>query len=152
MSEQPGDDEGFEQALNAHRDMLLQGRSFSGRERNVAYLNLGKSTRSETATNDAEQFANVSGAIGIDFPDDGRGLVKVDWDGDGDLDFWISNRSAPRLRFLRNDIPQNKNSISLRLTGNGTSSNRDAIGAAYAGRVAVFARMTQLEARSRVFS
>ncbi len=129
MSEQPGDDEGFEQALNAHRDMLLQGRSFSGRERNVAYLNLGKSTRSETATNDEEQFANVSGAIGIDFPDDGRGLVKVDWDGDGDLDFWISNRSAPRLRFLRNDIPQNKNSISLRLTGNGTSSNRDAIGA-----------------------
>ena len=86
VSEQAGDDEGLEQALIAHRKMLLQGRSFSGRERNVAYLNLGQSTHHGTATNDEEQFANVSGAIGIDYLDDGRGLVKVDWDGDGDLD------------------------------------------------------------------
>ena len=129
MSDKPGDDTGFEQALSAHRDMLLQGRSFSGRERNVAYLNLGESIHRGTNTDGEEQFANVSGAIGFDFPDDGRCLVKVDWDSDGDLDFWISNRSAPRLRFLRNDIPQKQKGISLKLVGNGTSSNSDAIGA-----------------------
>ena len=32
VNEQQGDGEGFDQALNAHRDMLLRGRSFSGRE------------------------------------------------------------------------------------------------------------------------
>ena len=121
VNEQQGDGEGFDQALNAHRDMLLKGRSFSGRERNVAYLNLASPT-------DA-RFANVSGAIGIDYPDDGRGLAKVDWDQDGDLDFWVSNRSAPRLRFLRNDIPEKQKSLSLTLIGNGTTSNRDAVGA-----------------------
>jgi tetratricopeptide (TPR) repeat protein len=137
VSEQQGDDEGFDQALNAHRDMLLRGRSFSGRERNVAYLNLAAQEPNANAGGKKNlggertetQFANVSGAIGIDYPDDGRGLVKVDWDGDGDLDFWISNRSAPRLRFLRNDIPEKQQSISLRLLGNGISSNRDAVGA-----------------------
>lgn len=137
VSEQQGDDEGFDQALNAHRDMLLRGRSFSGRERNVAYLNLAAQEPNANAGGKKNlggdrtepQFANVSGAIGIDYPDDGRGLVKVDWDGDGDLDFWVSNRSAPRLRFLRNDIPEKQKSISLRLFGNGTSSNRDAVGA-----------------------
>ena len=135
VSNRQGDDAGFEQALNTHRDMLLQGRSFSGRERNVAYLNLGKSDHDAKSTGGEKhekgnsQFANVSGAIGIDFPDDGRGLAKVDWDGDGDLDFWISNRSAPRLRFLRNDIPAKQQSISLQLIGNGTTSNRDAVGA-----------------------
>ena len=119
MSEQQGDDEGFDQALNAHRDMLLQARSFSGRERNVAYLNLATQEPNANAAGERTetQFANVSGAIGIDYPDDGRGLVKVDWDGDGDLDFWISNSSAPRLRFLRNDIPEKQQSISLRLIG-----------------------------------
>ena len=130
VSEQQGDDEGFDQALNAHRDMLLRGRSFSGRERNVAYLNLAAQEPNANSVGERTepQFANVSGAIGIDYPDDGRGLVKVDWDGDGDLDFWVSNRSAPRLRFLRNDIPEKQQSISLRLLGNGTSSNRDAVG------------------------
>ena len=121
VNEQEGDGEGFEQALNTHRDMLLKGRSFSGRERNVAYLNLGDAA-------DA-RFANVSGAVGIDYPDDGRGLAKVDWDQDGDFDFWVSNRSAPRLRFLRNDIPEDQKSLSLKLVGNGTTSNRDAVGA-----------------------
>ena len=49
------------------------------------------------------RFANVSAVSGIDFPEDGRALCLVDWDHDGDLDFWLSNRTAPQLRFLRND-------------------------------------------------
>ena len=66
---------------------------------------------------------------GIDFPDDGRGLAVVDWDHDGDLDLWLSNRSAPRIRFLRNNSTGANQSLMLHLIGNGTTTNRDAIGA-----------------------
>ena len=76
-----------------------------------------------------EPFACVSAVSGLDFPDDGRAIALVDWDHDGDQDLWISNRNAPRLRFLRNDTPNNSHFLQLRLQGNGTTTNRDGIGA-----------------------
>ena len=103
--------------------MLGQGRSFSGHERHCAYLNTGN------AGGLSGRFANVSAVSGFDFPDDGRGLAVVDWDHDGDLDLWVSNRNAPRLRFLRNESPHTNHSVSVRLLGTGKSTNRDAIGA-----------------------
>lgn len=33
-----------------------------------------------------DKFANVSAVSGLDFMDDGRAVVKCDWDADGDLD------------------------------------------------------------------
>jgi tetratricopeptide (TPR) repeat protein len=119
-SEDETDEEEFTRALDAHKKMLQQGRSFSGRERNCCFLNLG---------NRSESFANISAAAGLDFPDDGRSLVTVDWDQDGDLDVWLSNRNAPRLRFLRNDMPADSHSLMVRPVGNGRDTNRDAIGA-----------------------
>ena len=80
------------------------------KERNCCYLNLGDR---------ATAFANISAATGVDFPDDGRSLVTVDWDQDGDLDIWLSNRNAPRLRFLRNDMPVGSHSLMVQLIGNG---------------------------------
>ena len=74
---------------------MLEGRSFSGHERNCAYLNCGSSPEAQG------RFANVSAASGIDFPDDGRALVTTEWDQDGDLYIWIANRNAPRIRFRR---------------------------------------------------
>jgi len=74
-----------------------------------------------------KRFANVSAISGMDYPEDGRSLCLVDWDHDGDLDFWISNRTAPQLRFLRNDAPRAGRFLSLRLEGR--KGNRDAIGA-----------------------
>ena len=59
--------------------------------------------------------------------DDSRGLAVVDWDLDGDLDLWMSGRTAPRLRFFKNNTPHDSGFISLRLGG--TKSNRDGIGA-----------------------
>ena len=103
---------------------ILQGRSFSGRERHCVYLNTG-----------GPRFANISALSGLDFPEDGRGLAVTDWDFDGDPDLWLSNRTAPRLRFLRNDISAGNRFVAFRLTGNGTTSNRDAVGARLTLRV-----------------
>jgi tetratricopeptide (TPR) repeat protein len=106
------------QALDQIQTMIEQGRSFSGRERNCCFLNLP-----------GGRFTNISASSGLDFPDDGRAVVVTDWDQDGDLDLWFSNRNAPRLRFFRNDHPAKGGYLALRLVGNGNTSNRDAIGA-----------------------
>jgi tetratricopeptide (TPR) repeat protein len=98
--------------------MLRQGRSFSGHERNCVFLNLRRG-----------DFATLSATSGLDFPDDGRAVSLVDWDHDGDLDLWIANRNAPRLRLMLNGTPTENRSIGLLLVGNGTTTNRDAIGA-----------------------
>jgi len=69
----------------------------------------------------------VSSSTGIDYDDDGRALAVTDWDGDGDLDLWIRNRSGPQLRFLRNDGANDGHYVQFLLTGK--TCNRDAIGA-----------------------
>ena len=99
--------------------MIREGISWSGLERNNCFLNTGGNGG----------FTDVSSATGFDFDDDGRGMVLLDWDADGDLDSIASNRSAPQIRFLRNDVPKSDNqSIGIRLVGTG-ATNRDAIGA-----------------------
>ena len=103
--------------------MLKQGRAFSGFERNCCFLNTGGET------NAGGRFANISAASGLDFADDGRAVAIVDWDLDGDLDLWVSNRNAPRLRFMRNDTLTANRFVAVRLEGNGRTTNRDAIGA-----------------------
>ena len=97
---------------------MRSGKSFSGNERNCAFLNLRNG-----------RFANISAVSGFDFPEDGRANVLVDWDHDGDLDVLVTNRNAPRLRFLRNDLPGDNEHVSFKLVGNGKDTNRDAVGA-----------------------
>ena len=97
-------------------EMVRQGRSFSGHERNCSFLNLGNGT-----------FADVSANSGFAFPDDGRAVAQTDWDGDGDIDFWIANRSGPQVRFLQNQLATTNHFLALKLEGK--SCNRDAIGA-----------------------
>ncbi|MBI4879214.1 MAG: ASPIC/UnbV domain-containing protein [Planctomycetes bacterium] len=92
------------------------GNSWSGRERNCAYLNLGDG-----------RFADVSAISGLDFLDDGRAAALSDWDGDGDLDLFLKNRTGPLLRFMRNDEDGGQRFLSLRLIGQ--RCNRDAVGA-----------------------
>jgi len=96
--------------------MISRGASFSGHERNRCFLNLGEAP-----------FANVSSAVGLDHIDDARAIVPVDWDHDGDLDLWVTNRTAPRIRFLRNNATGDNRFLEVYLQG--TSCNRDAIGA-----------------------
>ena len=74
----------------------------------------------------AIRFANVSGVTGWNLEDDARAVVRCDWDSDGDLDFWVANRTAPQVRFMRNELSYDQHSMAFRLSG--TKSNRDAIG------------------------
>ncbi len=95
--------------------MLEEGKSWSGRERNLGYLN----------TRDGS-FTDISTIAGLAHASDSRALGLTDWDGDGDLDLWQANRSTPRVRFLLNQLADHGRSLQLRLTG--TRCNRDAIG------------------------
>lgn len=98
--------------------LIAQGKSFSGRERNAAFLNRGTPEVS---------FATASGALHLDQIDDSRAVIPVDWDRDGDLDLWYANRTGPRLRFLRNDVVAGSRWIALSLEGR--TANRDGVGA-----------------------
>jgi thiol-disulfide isomerase/thioredoxin len=112
----------YRKSIQTVDDLLDRGFSFSGHERNVCFLNTG-------ATGGG-RFATVSAASGFDFDDDARALIPVDWDGDGDLDTWSSNRTAPMLRFLRNthnDSGIRNDWLQLRLEA--TRGARDGIGA-----------------------
>ncbi|MGZ0173212.1 MAG: ASPIC/UnbV domain-containing protein [Planctomycetales bacterium] len=97
-------------------NQVQKGGSWSGHERNCCFLNTGLT-----------RFANVSGISGLDFPDDSRCVAPVDWDHDGDLDMWLSARTGPTLRFVRNNGTDGHNFVAFRLEG--TSCNRNAIGA-----------------------
>lgn len=54
-------------------------------------------------------------------------MAITDWDRDGDLDLWFTNRNAPQVRYLENQHPVSGNFIAIHLTG--TQCNHDAIGA-----------------------
>ncbi len=95
--------------------LFLEGASWSGRERNHAYLNLG-----------AGRFADVSSASAADSIGDGRAVALVDWDDDGRLDMFLKNRTAPRVQFFRN---QSASGGFLSVQLEGVRCNRDAIGA-----------------------
>jgi thiol-disulfide isomerase/thioredoxin len=112
----PAQQAAYEAGWSEFKHLITEGGSFSGFERHCCFLN--------TADN---RFADVSAVSGLDFLDDGRGVAVVDWDHDGDLDLWITNRTAPSIRFLRNDLGSRQSSLALRLVGR--SCNRDAIGA-----------------------
>ena len=92
------------------------GLSWAGNTRNELFLNTG-----------GPRFAGASAASGLDFAGDGRAVAVVDWDQDGDLDLWTTNRTAPRVQCLLNDTPSESHFLALKLTGH--SANRDAIGA-----------------------
>lgn len=92
------------------------GKSWSGRERNCAFLNLGN-----------REFVDISAAAGLDHVQDGRALAQLDWDGDGDLDLWLKSRNGRQLRLMENTSTPAGEFLAIRLRG--VECNRDAIGA-----------------------
>ncbi|MEE9235926.1 MAG: tetratricopeptide repeat protein [Candidatus Acidoferrales bacterium] len=106
----------YQSSWQALSKLLHEDASFSGRERDVFFLNLGNG-----------RFIDLSGVTGLDYPQDGRAFSVLDFDFDGDLDLIVLNRNAPQLRILRNDTPTANHSIAFRLRGR--ESNRSAVGA-----------------------
>ncbi|MDB4440553.1 redoxin domain-containing protein [Akkermansiaceae bacterium] len=126
MSQSPTDPQNDNLSLQSYRQgwqalnrLLHENKSFSGRETNNAFLNCGKNT----------PFADVSSTIGWDFADDARAIGLIDYDHDGDLDLFVTNRTAPRVRLLQNNLRSESNFLSLHLTGSAKTTPRDAIGA-----------------------
>ena len=111
-------DEEYAAAFGAvHRMVTFGNYSWSGEERNLAYLNTG-----------AERFADASAVSGLDWPDDSRAAALMDWDDDGRIDILLKNRNAPRLRILHNrSRAEQAHWIAFELVGAGV--NTDAIGA-----------------------
>ena len=105
----------YEHGWNALNELIRTDSSWSGNERNVLFHNNGNGT-----------FADIAGALNLDFLEDGRAFALADLDGDGKLEAIVKNRNAPQLRILRNGMQHLGDSIALRLRG--TRSNRDSIG------------------------
>jgi tetratricopeptide (TPR) repeat protein/peroxiredoxin len=106
----------YEQGWNAINELIRADGTWSGYERNVFYAN-----------NRNGSFSDISGAVGLDFLEDGRSFALADFDHDGRQELLLKNRNAPQVRFLKNVIPELAPSISFSLRG--MKSNRDAIGA-----------------------
>jgi tetratricopeptide (TPR) repeat protein/peroxiredoxin len=107
----------YEQGWNAINELIRADGTWSGFERNVFYANNRDGT-----------FSDVSGAVGLDFLEDGRAFAVADFDHDGRQELFLKNRNGPQLRILKNVLDGLPPSISFRLRG--VKSNRDAIGAA----------------------
>ena len=106
----------YNQNWEALYELVDEGRSWSGHERHCCFLNVA-----------GGRFADISAFSNLDLPDDGRAVATCDWNHDGFIDFWISNRNGPRLRLLGNRTESECHFLVLRLEG--TSCNRNAIGA-----------------------
>ena len=109
--------EDYEQGWTAVNELIRADYSWSGYERNVVYANNGDGT-----------FSDVSGAVGLDFLEDGRSFALADFDHDGRQEVFLKSRNAPQLRVLKNVLSELPPSISFRLRG--VKSNPDGIGAA----------------------
>ena len=98
------------------------------------------------ANNRDGTFTEVSGAVGLDFPEDSRSFALADLDHDGRLEIILKNRNAPQLRILHNAMRDLGSSIAFRLRGQ--KSNRDAIGTSITIEVGALRQTKYLQAGS----
>ena len=94
----------------------VRGYCWNGNERHYAYLG-----------SPGGRFADLSRISGLGLREDGRVALRVDWDGDGREDLILKNRTAPVLRFMRNQAPDAGNYLAIELSDAGP--NTEAVGA-----------------------
>ncbi len=81
----------YELGWNAVNELIRADYTWSGYERNVFYANNRDGT-----------FSDASGAVDLDFLEDGRSFALADFDHDGRQEVFLKNRNAPQLRVLKN--------------------------------------------------
>ena len=99
----------------------IRGRHIYANEERRAYLNLGAEKPA--------QFVDAAKALGIDDPDNSRGVLLADLDHDGDLDLLVSNQHGP-VSLYRSTLRQSAKPphfVSVELDG--PKGNVAAIGA-----------------------
>ena len=114
-SQHPGHEEGLDTGLHPWaRAMSQRGFSFNGDERTKVFL-----------SRSGDDFADVSDVTGADSPLDGRAIVAVDFDDDGDVDLFVHNIQRERHHLFRNELDPEGGFLEVRLVAEG----REAIGA-----------------------
>ncbi|MDX1692140.1 MAG: FG-GAP-like repeat-containing protein [Ketobacteraceae bacterium] len=98
----------------ADRYADLRGRCIYPHDKKRVYLNTG------------DYFVDAADQVGWSDTEVARGIATVDLDNDGDLDVLVSQPFAP-LGIYRNDS-KDKQWAGVKLVGNGTTCNRDAVG------------------------
>src|SRR5260370_31485213 len=96
----------YEQGWSAINELIRADGTWSGYERNIFYANNGDGT-----------FSDISGAIGLDFLEDGRAFALADFDHDGRQEVFLKNRNGPQLRLLTNVTEKLPPSIPFRFLG-----------------------------------
>jgi Flp pilus assembly protein TadD/peroxiredoxin len=125
----------YERGWSAINELVRSDSTWHGYARNVMFANNRDGT-----------FAEVSGAVALDFLEDSRSFALADIDHDGRLEVILRNRNAPQLRILHNAMKTLGNSIAFRLRG--TRCNRDAVGAAITIEAAGLRQTKYLQAGS----
>jgi tetratricopeptide (TPR) repeat protein len=125
----------YEHGWNAINELVRSDHTWHGYARNVMFVNNRDGT-----------FSEVSGPVGLDFPEDCRTFVLADLDHDGRLEVILKSRNAPQLRILHNAMKDLGHSIAFRLRGH--KSNRDAIGTAITVEAGTLRQTKYLQAGS----
>jgi hypothetical protein len=94
-------------------------------------------------------FTQRAEELGVADTGQGRGVTCFDYDGDGDLDLFLTNMDAPG-RLYRNDLPAGTKFLAVRLTGN--APNTQAIGARIFVTANGVTQMRELRAASNFVS
>jgi hypothetical protein len=99
----------------------IRGRHIYANEARRAYLNLGPEKPG--------QFVDAAKALGVDDPDNSRGVLLADLDRDGDLDLLVSNQHGP-VSLYRNTLrAKGAGPHFLALEVHGAKGNPPAVGA-----------------------
>jgi hypothetical protein len=104
----------------------IRGRTIYPNEARRAYLNLGDEQPGH--------FVDVARELGVDDPDNSRGVLMADLDNDGDLDLLVTNQHGPvsvyrnSLRTQAGEAAPGANFVGLRLVGDGQRTHRGAVG------------------------
>lgn len=99
---------------------IRRGEPWSGNERNAAFVSV-------RGSGGRLGMVDAAPLLGLDDAGDGRSAARIDIDFDGDDDLVLSQRTAPRLRIMRNGLADGSLGVAVQLEG--TRSNREAVGA-----------------------